>query len=451
MAGIGFDLRRLCLEEQGLFGRFRAYATGGLMAAGPWLVTMASLWLVRIVGSTLAFDGVEAFLSLASLVFAASLVTTGGLQMAATRWLADTLYRGSYGVLVPAFAKLFVWVAAVQAVSCSAVCLISGLDPLLVTPVTLLYVAVSCAWLAFVWLSLVRQYDRILLTFVLGGVVFLGSLLLLGEGADLHAILWAYALANCLIVGVMAVLVLRGTEAPDERSAVQLRGLLRQRMLFCVGTAYAISLWADKFVFWSCDGIPDQSIPNHPLYDTCFYLAYATVVPAMAVNLIHLETSFYERYRGFYGAVEGHATLADIRERGQRMRESLERGAVTLLRTQGAVTFLCVWFAPQLARFAGLPEFAAHTLRLALIGAFCHVLLLLTVLALLYFDRKRAALRTTLMFLAANVTLAFASVAAGPETYGLGYALAGLIALVWAVFELRVTLDRLDYLTFAQQ
>lgn len=450
MAGIGFDLRRLCLEEQGVFGRFRAYATAGLLAAGPWLVTMASLWLVRIVGAHFAFADIDRFLSLASMVFAASLVTTGGLQMAATRWLADTLYEGNYGALVPAFAKLFVWVAALQAVSACAVCLASGLEPRLVTPVVLLYVAVSLSWLAFVWLSLIRQHDKILLTFVLGGLVFLGALLLLGSATSLHALLWTYALANCLVVAVLGVLVLRGTEAADEERSVELRALFRQRTLWWVGTCYALSLWADKFVFWWMDGVDVAGVPSHPLYDTCFYIAYATVVPAMAVNLIHVETDFYEHYRGFYGAVEGHATLTDIRQRGQRMRQSLERAAVMLLRVQGAVTFVCFWFAPELARFAGLPEFAAHTLRLALIGAFCHVLLLLTVLILLYFDRRRAALRTTLLFLVTNVVFAFTSIAVGPDTYGLGYAFAALMALVWGVFELRSTLARIDYVTFAQ-
>ncbi|MCA8950232.1 MAG: exopolysaccharide Pel transporter PelG [Planctomycetes bacterium] len=452
MAGIGFDLRRLCVEEQGIFGRFRAYATAGLVAAGPWLVTMASLWLVRLVGGWFELEGVDRFLALASLVFAASLVTTGGLQMAATRWLADTLYRGSYGALVPAFANLFVVVGVVQALTGGAGCLLLGLELELVLPVTLLYVAVSLSWLAFVWLSLIRQHDKILFTFAIGGAVFLAVLFVLGRAATLPALLWAYALSNCFVVAVLAVLVLRGTEAPDEGATAQLRGLLRHRLLWWVGTAYAVSLWADKFVFWWSDGVVNvDGVPSHPLYDTCFYLAYASVVPAMALNLIHIETDFYERYRGFYGAVEGHSTLADIRARGEELRRSLERAAGVLLRSQGAVTFVCFWFAPQLAELAGLPPFAAHTLRLALLGAFCHVLLLLTILVLLYFDRRRAALRTTALFLIANVFLALASVAAGPSTYGLGYAVAGLGALVWGVFELRATLDRIDYVTFAQQ
>jgi polysaccharide biosynthesis protein PelG len=451
MAGIGFDLRRLCLEEQTFFGKVRAYATAGVVAAGPWLITMASLWLVRLLSRQLPTAEVEQFLSIASTVFAASLITMGGLQMAATRWLADTLFGSRFGALVPAFARLFTIVAAIQATAAVATCFVFGVDLALITPVTLLYTSVSLSWLAFVWLSLVRQHDRILVTFGAGGVVFAAALLLLGDRLDLRTLLWLYALTNCLVVAVMAVLVLRGTEAADESGDVRLRGLFQHRTLWWVGTIYALSLWADKLVFWWCDGIRgDGLVPHHPLYDSCFYLAYMTVVPALTVNLVHLETEFYEHYRAYYGAVEGHGTLGYLRDRGADLRHSLEQAAGKLLRIQGAVTFAACWFAPELAALAGLPPFAGHTLRLACVGAFCHVLLLLTILVLLYFDRTRAALRASLLFLVANALLAGWSISAGPVTYGLGYAVAGLLALVWALAELRHTLANLEYLTFVR-
>ncbi|MEO6596450.1 MAG: exopolysaccharide Pel transporter PelG, partial [Planctomycetota bacterium] len=90
---------------------------------------------------------VERFLSLVGIVFATSFVTIGGLQMAATRWLADALYDGRYGALVPAFAKLFACVASVQAVTGLLGGFVLGLDASLLLPVTLLYVAVSLSWL----------------------------------------------------------------------------------------------------------------------------------------------------------------------------------------------------------------------------------------------------------------------------------------------------------------
>jgi uncharacterized membrane protein len=112
------------------------------------------------------------------------------------------------------------------------------------------------------------------------------------------------------------------------------------------------------------------------------------------------------------------------------------------------VTAVCCWLAPEIVAAVGLPPFAARTMRFLCLGSLCHVLLLLVVLVLLYFDRQRAALRTVVLFLAGNAALAAWSVGVGPLSYGLGYALAALAALLWGLVELRWTLARLEYLTF---
>jgi len=448
VAGIGFDLRRMCLADQGPLVRAQAYTAAGMIAAGPWLVTMASLWLVRWIGprSTVVAD---TFLAIVGCLFAASLITVGGLQMAVTRWLADQLHLQRYGVLVSAFARLFAGLAAVQAASAALVCGLCGLDGGLVAPVVTIYVAISLTWLAMVWLSLVRQHGRVLMVFAAGAVCFAAMLVQLGPAVELRILLWAYALANAAMVAAMALLVLRGVERADDGEAVGLVRVLRLPALWATGTAWALATWIDKLVFWWGDGVwVAGTLPHHPLYDSCFYLGYVTVVPALAANLVHLETEFYDRYRAFYAAVTGHGAMAEIRRCGAALRASLDRAAGRLLRVQGVVTALCCWFAPEICAAVGLPPFAARTLRFLCLGSLCHVLLLLVVLVLLYFDRQRAALRTVGWFLVGNAALAAWSLGVGPLSYGLGYALAALVALVWGVFELRWTLARLEYLTF---
>lgn len=455
MAGIGFDLLRLCREDRGLLARTHAYVTAGMVTAGPWLVTMASLWLVRVFAGGLVpgiTDAtVDEFFAVVSCVFAASLVTTGGLQMAATRWLADLLHGGADGLLVPALARTLVLVAAVQAPTAVAATLWLGFDVTLVLPVTLLYTAVSLSWITFVWLGLIRQHVRIVIVFALGALLFAAALLLCGPGLDLQGLVWLYALVNALVVAALVGLILAGTERTDVAGAAaapDVTALLRHRTLWTVGTAYAASIWIDKAIFWWAEGVPVGGLPTHPLYDTCFYLAYLTVVPAMAANLVHFETRFYGHYRAFFDGVERGATLHELRASAGRLHEAVTLGAGQLLRVQGPVTVVALWFAPEIVELVGLPPFAAHTLRLALVGALCHVLLLVAVLTLLYFDRQRSALRVTLTFLLLNGALAGVSLAVGPLVYGLGYAAAALVALVVAAFEVDRTTRRLVELTF---
>ena len=77
--------------------------------------------------------------------------------------------------------------------------------------------------------------------------------------------------------------------------------------------------------------------------------------------------------------------------------------------------------------------------------------LLITTLVLLYFDLRRYALGTCLLFLVLNGTLAGLTMETGVETYGLGYALSSLIALTTAVLLLAKGLRELDFMTFTSQ
>ncbi len=59
-------------------------------------------------------------------------------------------------------------------------------------------------------------------------------------------------------------------------------------VLLLTGIVYGLSLWIDKWVFWVLDGVPTVgALRQHPLYDSCFYLGYMTVVPAMATRITH--------------------------------------------------------------------------------------------------------------------------------------------------------------------
>ena len=422
MAGIGFDLRHLVEHEGGMFSRLRAYAAAGVIAAGPWIVTMASLWLVRVTATWLSSSELESFLSIVGAVFAASLVTVSGLQMAVTRYLADALYVQRYGGLLPAFATCTALVAALQAVSGTLLCWWLDFSPAMTLATVLLYVSVSLSWLGMAWLTVIRQHDKVLLVYLVGGAVFLAMLMLIGSRLGLVDVLTMYAVSNGLIVVMMSVLIARGVEVGDVRSGGVIPAMWQHRVLLLTGTVYGLSLWIDKWLFWVLDGVP-------------------TI----------LETKFYEVYRAYYGAVTGNQPLARIRQLGQRMAASLRESAASLIRVQGGITVGCVAFAPWIIEVVGLPEYAVRVFRFACIGAFCHVLLLIAILVMLYFDRRKSALRACTVFLVTNALLAWWSVSAGPYTYGAGFAVAALAGLLVALWELRRTFSKLEYLTFMRE
>ncbi len=108
-------------------------------------------------------------------------------------------------------------------------------------------------------------------------------------------------------------------------------------------------------------------------------------------------------------------------------------------------------FAPQIMTWLELPPAAVRTFRVVCLAAFFHVMLLITILMQLYFDLRRQALLTSLIFFTLNTALAIWSVRAGLETYGFGAAIAGLISLLAGYTMLVRALKYLDFYTFTGQ
>lgn len=453
MAGIGFELRKMIDHREGFFARVRAYVCAGLISSGPWIMTILTLSALSAGGPWLGGDeNYSAFRALVTYAFAFSLIVQGIGQMAVTRRVADHLYRKEYGKVLPAFVACMIAIALVQAVVGGIFCACAGFSLRLSVVAVSLYVIVSMSWLALIWLSVAREYDEVLRAYVYGMLVSVLALFAIGWFGGTAGMLGAYTAGQAYTLLLLVRTIARGMERGGARDFSVFTSLREFPQLVGVGLAYNAAIWADKMVFWFRDGQPPGSmIRFHPLYDTCCFLAYLTVVPALAVNLVRLETSFYEHYRAYYGSILGGMPLPVIEDKRSRMFENLRESCVRLIRVQGAITILCILFAPQIMRLLEMPDVAARIFRLTALGALFHVLMLITVLMQLYFDLRAQALVSSVAFLLLNTALAIWSVGEGVHSYGIGYAAASFLSLLLAYTLLARSLERLDYYTFTNQ
>lgn len=453
MAGIGFELRKMIDERRGFVAKVRAYSCAALIASGPWLMTILTLTLLNVAGPYLGGDeGYSLFRALVTYAFAFSLILQGIVQMAVTRWVADALYGKRYEDVLPAFAACIAVTGLVHAVIGTAFCAWAGFAPRLSLLAVTLFTIIGMTWIALIWLSLVRQYDDVLRAYVYGTLVAMVGVLLVFFSQGTEPILAAYTAGQAFTLLLLLRTILRGMDTGEKRDFRVFRSLVSFPVLAGVGFAYNAAIWVDKMIFWFADGIgPHPLVRYHPLYDTCSFLAYLTVVPALALNLVQLETAFYEKYRAYYGAILAGSPLAVIERNRQRMFESLREGIVRLLRIQGAITAVVVIFAPLIVQGLELPEIATRLFRLTCLGAGFHVLLLICILMQMYFDLRRQALATSAAFLVLNGALAWWSVSRGIETYGVGYAMASFLTLLLGFVLLHRAMDRLDYHTFTSQ
>ncbi len=453
MAGIGFELRRMIDQREGLLSRVRAYVCAGLISAGPWMMTILTLSILSMFGRSLGGDaGYETFRSLVTFCYAFSLILVGIGQMAITRQVADHLYGRRYDKALSAFVATLIVVAVVSMLIGTAFCTLAGFEAATFILAVVLFVTVSMTWVALIWLSIVREFDEVLRAYAYGVLVCVCVLAAAGSHEGPTVLLAGYAAGHSLTLWLLIRTILQAMEQGGLRDFSVFKSLKRWPDLVLVGLFYNAAIWVDKIVFWFIDGTGSHALLRfHPMYDTCCYLAYLTVVPSLTLNLIWIETSFYEHYRAYFGSILGGHPLRLIEDRRDRMLKNLRDSVVRLLRVQGFITVLCILFAPVLIRVLEMETAAVGIFRRACLGALFHVFLLITVLVQLYFDFRKEALITSFVFLVLNGALAFVSVVEGVETYGVGYALASFLSLGLAFFLLHRGLDQLDFRVFTNQ
>ena len=411
MAGIGWRLERLI--DQGISGATAAYATGAAVMALPWVLTTAVLVsLPAVIGPGIDLATAATVVNVA---YAVALLVAGPVQVVVSRFAADRLYEGRLRAIAAPIRRGLASTFLICAVPAALVLIALGL------PRHALWGAVLSAAVGAQWTALSVGNGLCSPALVLGAVgagsavSFLVAVLLVAvAGMDVSGYLSALISGQTLTLVILLVGIFRAL--PDEANErVSLLPAFRDyAALAAAGLAFNASLWVDKLVAWCLVG--GQAASLHAAAST---IAWFSSIPCLAWVFVEVETSFHRRFRSFYTALEGGASLTELR-RGVRALEDesrrLLRGAVSV---QAGVTVLLQLAADPLGRWLGLPPEAILPYRLLLIGAGAQAVGLLGLILLYYFDLRREAClaATGILFAVAAFTVA-ASASGLPPSVG---------------------------------
>ncbi|GIW70601.1 MAG: pellicle/biofilm biosynthesis Wzx-like polysaccharide transporter PelG [Planctomycetota bacterium] len=453
MAGIGFRLQRL-LRGGTYTGLLEAYAYAALLAAGPWLVTVAVIAALSLLAPAgLAAEELSSFRATVVYIYMVTLVTTGPLQLVASRYLADRIWLQDLEAITPSFFTALLATLGAHAVLGGVAAFALGMQPLYAIGTMGLFAVVAGLWLAITFLSAAKEYEAIAVAFVLGAVVSIGAAVGLGTRFGLTGYLYGFLCGQLLTLVLLVARAFIEFEAEHVFEPGVLKALGTHADLALAGLLYYGGIWIDKFVFaWSPLGEEVRwGLRAHPGYEGAIFLAYLTVIPALALFMIRVETGLYGVYRGFFAAILEGYPLAELRARQQQIAERFRVSVGRVVRLQGAVTALAILAAPRLLELLRFQPVQVPVFQIGCVAAFLQVLLLLLVVALLYLEQRRTALGVCLVFFASNGLLSWLSLQLGLAWHGYGYAMACLLALAIGYLALDRAVRELDRETFLRQ
>jgi uncharacterized membrane protein len=451
MAGIGFALRNL-VERDNLSARLQGYGHAAIVAAGPWLFTVLALACFEATTrGVLDREELSLVTSLMIYNFSFSLVISGPIVMVLTRHLADCLFARRAedvpGVLVGALILLWGVQLPVGLAFVVFVLDLSAVNSLL----TLVgFLVAGGIWLACVFLSALKNFGSISLAFALGMLVaFVGGTYLspiYGDTGALTGLTVGLAVIFYVLLGCILAEYPYGIRNPFGF----LPSFQKYWDLACVGLFYNAAVWVDKWVMWlSPDGQPvARGLLTNPSYDSSMFLAYLTIVPALILFLVSVETRFFERYVTYYRDVQNHATLQKIRQNHRLVLSAIGEGIRNITVVQGVICYLALLVAPGLIGLAKGGIELVSIFRFGVLGAFFHTLLLFVIILIAYFDLRRILLAVTCLFFASNAALTHAFIPLGAPWTGYGYFLASLISFAVACLASIWCIKRLPYMTF---
>jgi uncharacterized membrane protein len=456
MAGIGFELRKL-LRKDTLVGLLQAYTFAGIIGSGPWVLSIVGILIIGLLSNTVVIPSflVTQFQTSVTYLIASSLIYTGGVQLAFTRFVSDRLFEKQDEVVMPNLNGLLMLVIISAATLGTIGMFVLFPDQSIIYRALMLagFVLMSAIWVVTIFLSGMKRYKAIVSLFALGyGITVALALLLRPFG--LEGLMAGFVLGHFVLLAGMWMLTAFDFR-PQRLTAFDFakRETLYPSLL-CIGVLYNLGVWIDKFMFWF---FPDTSAPvigalrASIIYDLPVFLAYLSIIPGMAVFMVRIETDFVEYYDKFYTAVRGGGSLEFIEGMRDEMVYSIKQGLAEIGKIQTLAVLITFVAGPTLLDALGISELYLPLLYIQVIGAGLQVVLLSVLNVFFYLDQRRIILFLCAEFLVLNVLLTGFTLWKGAAYYGYGFTVAVLITLGTALAILDRKLHRLEYETFMLQ
>ena len=455
MAGIGFQLKKL-FNEQGVLSTVKAYSYSMIVTIGPMalciFLIIASQYLLKAVGTPVAER--ELFSAAVQYAFIFSQIITGGFNLVISRYVADQTYLKNYDKVL----------SSLYGVICTCI-LLGGLTAFLFyldSPLPLSFKLVSylffteliIIWLQCMYVSALKNYMKIVKSFLTGTVVSIVAVFFCIYVLDLNN---AIALFVCFNLGFFVIIVMFMNQIKEYFAINNLDYfdfliyVEKFPLLFFGGLFYTFGLYGHNIVVWQGElqVMIQKTFAVAPFYDVPVFWAYLTILPSLVLFMVSVETSFYEKYKSYYKRILQSYPLKDILNAKKDLYRIISVELMFLTEIQLMVMFggiaLGITFLPGL----GFTNEQVHIFIILTIGNLFFIIMYTMVLILLYFNDQKGAFFTTFLFVI--TCLLFTLVATKLGNYGFSVFLSSFLSLILVVSRLAYYLTNLDYFTFCAQ
>lgn len=456
MAGIGFELRKL-FNEQGLISQVRAYGYASMTSVGPMILSLIMIIALQIMMTYFggSFIESELFITTVTYVFVFSIIMTSGLSMVLSRFIADMIFQKKYEHLLSSFYGAIIICLPFSALV--SVLFLHGVSASMGYKIAtyLFFLELIIIWIQSIYLSALKDYERIVRSFAFGIILALLSGWLLFTFTDIQPTVIAILAIDIGFLAIVIMTLLHFEQTFVKAQSIYyfafIENVKKYPSLFFTGLFVYSGVYIHSFIYWF--GPYGFKVANRylvmPFYDLPVFYAYMSVVPSLVIFVIVVETGFYEKFRSYYLNVVEGGTFPKISRAKTEMQKSLLLGVSFLIEVQLLFTILGIAIGIIMLPKIGFTMIQLDVFIILSLGFFFFIIMFVLVHLLLYFDDRKGAILISSIYIITNATLTYWMMLIGFD--GFGMFIASFISLILAILRILYILRNIDYYTFSSQ
>ncbi len=457
MAGIGFELKKVFVNNR-ISSSVKGFSYAIFVTSGPMII---NLFMISIVGKVLINYGAsleqrELFYASMTYSYIFSMLNVSGIIMTVSRYVSDKLYiEDTKDVLASMVGAISICVATGSIFG--FIFYISSPIPFLFKLFSyLIFIQLSVINILMVYVSAVKDYKKVALSFSIGLIVTIamGITLNFFQIEILTAMMAGLTIGFFVNILFLLSVIKKFFKVMTNKVFDFILYLKKMPLLFLINFFYTAGLFGHNIIFWIWSDLSVEYIGtylNAPSYDTAAFYSIFTIIPSLVVFVVKTETAFYIKYKEFCDSIVNGGTFRDIKNAKNSMVDVLRNELSLIIKLQLIVTIISIIIgATIILPITGHNQETIKLFILLAIGYFLTYMTFIIMTVMLYFDNQEDTFKTSLVFFLLSVIFTGITIFFGESFYGLGLCSAAFISMLYGGRMLLKTLDEVDYRVFTK-
>ena len=452
MAGVGFELRKAVTgENKG--EKITGYFGASFSSSGSMIVAIVIFALVQAAAKAQqASQAVnDSFMCYITNALFLSILLSSLLSPVLSRYVSDAVYLGKTERVMPSMVGGSASVAVTGGILFSVQLLLSGTEIMVVIPLFILFLALCVCWILMTYITLIRDYKKIVIAYLAAFGVSAAALALLFAFTTLSVP--AMILVLLLAFATVDVLLFRAvylTFAKHDNSVFAFRSTIKTNpSLLLIGFLMAAGMLGHFWLTWFLSDSSTQIsllFRFNAKYDFPAIAAYFSTIPAAVYFITSFETGFSKKYSNYFSALQS-ATARCVEAAKDDMVLTLRKKLKTMFLIQLVSCLLFVTVGSKLLGIMniGMTESMLSAFRMFCVGYSLYYIGSTLILIRLWFSDERRAVFTAAFFAAGVLAGTYLGILFFPRFSGAAFTAVSIVMTLFAAAGLIRRLKKLEF------